>query len=179
MTNLDLFRKKTLTELAKDLDITPFDLARHYGTKDGLPVDLLFEKSDVLRVKKELSLEDWWSPQGPCKDVLLDKSLIDVSMVRTRLRQVASMLLLREGDVHRSDNLLRGFVEGDSELSVQEEKSLITVLLNLLIRSGSIQSVSMSSGLGLVVKENSLLKVIAEGKWPAMILDMIKDLEQN
>ena len=70
MTNLDLFRKKTLTELAKALDITPFDLARHYGTKDGLPVDLLFEKSDVALMKKELSLEDWWAPQGPCKDVI-------------------------------------------------------------------------------------------------------------
>ncbi|MBM74866.1 MAG: hypothetical protein CMK59_05660 [Proteobacteria bacterium] len=179
MTNLDLFRKKTLTDLAKILDITPFDLARHYGTKEGLPVDLLFEKSDLERLKKELQLEDWWAPDGPYSDVLSDNTLRDVSMVRTRLRQVSTMLLQRQGEICRSDNLLRGFAEGTSELSAQEEKSLITVLLNLLIRSGAIQSISMSSGLGLVVKEGSLLQVIAQGKWPAMILDRIKDLEQN
>ena len=179
MTNLDLFRKKTLTDLAKSLDLTPFDLARHYGSKEGLPLDLLFDKGEQDQLRSELSLEDWWSSAGPCVDILNNEVLVDVSMVRTRLRQISAMLLRRSSETHRSDNLMRGFSEESSELSIQEEKSLITVLLNLLIRSGAIQSVSMGSGLGLLVKDNSLLESISKGEWPAVILDRIKDLEQN
>ena len=179
MTNLDLFRKKTLTDLAKSLDLTPFDLARHYGSNEGLPLDLLFDKGEQDQLRVDLNLEDWWSVTGPCVEILNNAEFVDISMVRTRLRQVSAMLLRRPSETHRSDNLLRGFSEETSELSVQEEKSLITVLLNLLIRSGAIQSVSMASGLGLLVKDSSLLESISQGKWPAVILDRIKDLEQN
>ena len=45
MNSLELFRKMTLSDMSKTLDVLPFDVARHFGQADGLPVEMLFDLS--------------------------------------------------------------------------------------------------------------------------------------
>ena len=52
MSGADLFEKLTMGQVARWLDLHPFELARILGTVDGgLPRDLRFDDGDVDRLR--------------------------------------------------------------------------------------------------------------------------------
>ena len=60
MSSMDLFRKLTLSEVAQQLQLKPFDIARILGQTGGLPDILLFSDELVADIRKKAGVEIWW-----------------------------------------------------------------------------------------------------------------------
>ncbi|NOY27089.1 MAG: hypothetical protein GXP62_14570 [Oligoflexia bacterium] len=134
MPGVDLFEKLTLGEVARWLDLHPFDLARILGTVDGgLPQDLRFSHGDVDRLRDVAGVETWWTGDLPIADEIRGRALV---------RSLASHLVIRaRGDdwICRADNLFRGLEPAD--------QWVVRRAVNLLIVKGVLVSVSRATGL--------------------------------
>ena len=127
MSSMDLFRKLTLSEVAQQLQLKPFDIARILGQTGGLPDILLFSDELVADIRKKAGVEIWWD-----EDPL---PIEDDNRSRALVRSLAHKLLQHERDggvSTRADNLFRG-LEGADQL-------LIRRAVNQLIREGLLLS---------------------------------------
>lgn len=137
---LDLFRKKTLSDMARGLGLKPFDVVRILAQEgEGLPATLLFEEETILRVREIAGVEIWWDPEAPLP-------VEDSHRSRALVRSLAHKLLAHhqaEAGPTRADNLFRG-LEGADQL-------LIRRAVNQMIREGFLQSLPAASGLHILV----------------------------
>ena len=60
MSTLDLFEKLRVSQIAANLDLHPFEVARLMGQSGGLPRTLGFDESDIERVREMAGVETWW-----------------------------------------------------------------------------------------------------------------------
>ena len=148
--SLSLFRKKTITEVGAELNVHPFDIARHFGQKEnGLPSDMRFDEAQILEIAKGMRIEFWWKGQIQTQDS---------NHARRLIRELARKVLsLEVGKPTRSDNLCRG-LDG-------EEYRLILKTVNTFIMMGILQSVATSDGVDVELVEDAtgVLEGIADG----------------
>ena len=95
--NLQLFRKHSLSSLAKELEMSPFDLVRYLGFNGGLKSDLSFAKDYGPKLYQDMELESWWDSTGEMSEIIL--SYKDVSNVHERRFQQLCAMLLKNPDV--------------------------------------------------------------------------------
>ena len=146
----DMFQKVSIFDIATELDVHPFTVARLYGIQGGLPRDLRFDAKSIEKARKDLALEVYWdgSPMG----------VVDDHASRRLVREFAHRLLAWDFSTFtRADNLYRGLQGAD--------KLLIRGVRNELIRMRILGS--FPSATGLMVKLNpdkrEELDKIAEG----------------
>ena len=160
MNSLELFRKMTLSDMSKTLDVLPFDVARHFGQGEGLPVEMLFDSEDLKRVRQEMGLEMFWDG-SPFQ-------IEDDEPARRLVREFARRLLaLDTGQPSRVDDLARGLVGSD--------KQLINGAVNAMIKLGVLQSIPLSTGLG-VGKLSSGLPVLEKLASGGAVPEMLEQL---
>src|SRR5687768_15590751 len=103
MASLNLFRKLTISDIAAQLGLRPFEVARILGQEDGLPAVEAFPPDAVDQVREMAGVEAWW--EGSSLPVA------DENRSRALVRSLAKKLLDREltsGSTTRADNLFRG-----------------------------------------------------------------------
>ena len=105
--NLQLFRKHSLSSLARELEISPFDLVRYLGFNGGLKSDLSFAKDYGSKLYQDMELESWWDAAGEMAAII--QSYRDVSNIHQRRFQQLCAMLLNKSGCRRLDNLSRGF----------------------------------------------------------------------
>lgn len=158
MADLDLFEQLTLSQIARWLDLHPFDVARVLGHSGALPTRMAFDEGEVDRIRSLAGVETWWDGgQLPIQDDNRGRALV---------RSLAYKLLNRsEGRSTRGDNLSRG-LDGD-------ELALARRAVNQLIREGVLRSVPTPRGLEVEVatEKRPLLETIVDGR------DIPKNLE--
>jgi hypothetical protein len=152
MSTLDLFEKIRISQMAANLDLHPFEVARLMGQVGGLPRTLAFDQSDIDRVCELAGVETWWGSSAP----KIDDDIPGRALVRT----AAQMLIDRNvvGDkTTRADNLFRGLEPAD--------QFVVRRAVNHLIREEVLRSIPTSQGLHLQVDEESVVKLqgIADG----------------
>jgi len=152
MSTLDLFEKIRISQMAANLDLHPFEVARLMGQVGGLPRTLAFEQSDIDRVCELAGVETWWGSSAP----KIDDDIPGRALVRT----AAQMLIDRDivGDkTTRADNLFRGLEPAD--------QFVVRRAVNHLIREEVLRSIPTSQGLHLQVDEAGVGKLqgIADG----------------
>ena len=159
MAEIDLFEKLTLSQVARWLEMHPFDVVRVLATDGALPTRLAFDEGDVDRIRALAGVETRWDggalPVG------------DDNRRRALVRALAQKLVARgEGRATRADNLARG-LDG-------EEAALVRRAANQLIREGLLSSTATARGMEVSVPsaQRATLEAIAEGR------DIPKGLEQ-
>lgn len=151
MAELELFEKLTLSQIARWLDVHPFDIARALGNAWELPSRLSFEETEVDRLRNLVGVETWWDGGA--------LPIQDDSRRRALVRSLAHKLRAREaGRSTRADNLARG-LDG-------EEQSLIRRAVNQFIRDGVLVSTSTARGLEVEVSPESsrVLDALVDGR---------------
>ena len=151
MAEIDLFEKLTLSQIARWLELHPFDIARVLGHEHDLPARLAFDESEVDRIRGLAGLETWWDGGA--------LPLGDENRRRALVRSLGHKLLHRgEGRPTRADNLARG-LEG-------EEQTLIRRAVNQFIRDSVLISTATARGLEVQVnpEHRRLLESVVEGR---------------
>ena len=155
MSKLELFRRRSLLEVARELDIHPFDICRYYGQTDvGLRSELAFRPSELETLRDALGLENWWAVwlathQGSTPDQLVS--------------QLADFLLKMDAlgtSFTRVDNLFRGLVG--------ENNRTMRMVVNELIQLRVLSTTSSSTGL--------MVSLVSEDG-DRRTHDMLKDLK--
>lgn len=146
MSSIDLFRQKNLTEVARALELHPFDLARHLGAKKQLPNRLQMSQEQIADLELELGVATIWAEDGP--------QVHEPNPRRRLLRELAGRLLdANFTRPHRADNWYRGLVE--------EQQLLITQSINHMIELELLQSTSTPAGLHIQINEAARHKIEA------------------
>lgn len=159
--NLQLFRKHSLTSLARDLELTPFDLVRYIGLNGGLKSDLSFAKDETQKFYEDMDLESWWDSAGEMSAIIQAYSEIsDVN--QRRFQQVCAMLLKKSG-CNRVDNLSRGFSKVLSNQERQLEKTRVTVIILYLTQQDVLHVRTTSMGFAVDIAQTDVLERIASG----------------
>jgi hypothetical protein len=101
MANTEMFQKLTLQDLARWLELHPYDIVRILVAADALPDDLRFESGDVDRVRELGGIEAWWAdaPAGAEDEAGLRAALV---------KQLNERGAFGDEGATRFDNLLRG-----------------------------------------------------------------------
>lgn len=152
MSGADLFEKLTIGQVARWLDVHPFDLVRMMGSTDGgLPTDLRLDEAQIDRLRDQAGVETWWSGDLNVSDAVRGRALV---------RSLAAQILSRSASgswVSRADNLYRGLEPADHWV--------VRRAVNQLILDRVLISVARSSGLHVELgpKANEVLGGIAEG----------------
>ncbi len=133
MSSMDLFEKLTLTQVARWLDIHPFELARILGGEERVLPELRFGDDEVDRLRDLAGVQTWWTGDLPVDDAERGRALV---------RSLAYYLVERsDGDdwATRADNLYRGLEPAD--------QWVVRRAINQLIRDGVLVSQSRATGL--------------------------------
>lgn len=152
MSGTDLFEKLTFGQVARWLDLHPFDIARVLAARDGgLPSDLRLDDAQVDRLREMAGVETWWSGEPKAQDSVRGRALV---------RSLAGLLLERAVEpafIGRADNLYRGLEPADHWV--------VRRAVNQLILDGVLVSVPRASGLHIALAEGATatLKGIASG----------------
>jgi hypothetical protein len=136
MAGLELFQRMTIDQVAKVLELHPFEVVRILVADGTLPSDLRLSEGDVERVRARGGLETWW--EGPPPVAAGERA--ERTLVRALARQVVSRGWV-EPKSTRADNLFRGL---DSE-----RQRVLRRSVNALIREGVLAS--HMTAMGLVV----------------------------
>jgi hypothetical protein len=152
--SLNLFRKKTITEVGAQLNVHPFDISRHFGQKEnGLPSDMSFDDDQIATIAEGMRIEVWW--KGEIETT-------DSNPARRLIRELArKVIALKVGEPTRSDNLCRG-LDG-------EDYRLILKTVNTFIMMGILQSVATSDGVDVELSDGSkdvLIGIVDGSKIP-------------
>jgi len=152
MASIKSFQKLSLSKVAAELCIHPFDLIRVLVANDSLPADFRFRSNDIATIRSRTGIETWWTPgmERPADDI----------PERSLLRSLCSQLVARGvigPHTTRLDNLLRG-------LDTAEQVTL-RGLIRGLMEAGLLSSCNTPAGLQVSVVEGReyALTHIAEG----------------
>ena len=151
MAEVDLFEKLTLSQIARWLDIHPFDIARVLGNEGQLPTKLSFDESEVDHIRALAHVETWWDGGS--------LPITDDNRRRALIRSLAWKLAARpDGESSRADSLARG-LDG-------EELSLVRRTVNRFIQDGLLSSCSTVRGLevSVIPSQRATLQAMAEGR---------------
>ncbi len=136
MAGLELFQRMSVEQVARWLELHPFEIVRILVADGSLPSDLKLDANCVERVRVAGGLETWWdgppAPRG------------DEPPVRALVRALFARLLDRgyvEPKLVRADNLFRG-------LDAEHQRALRRSV-NALIRGGVLTSAMSATGLTL------------------------------
>lgn len=143
MAGLELFQRMTMDQVAKVLELHPFDVVRILVADGTLPSDLRLSETDVERVRARGGLETWW--EGPPPVVAGERP------ERTLVRALVKQLLARgwvEPKSARADNLFRGL---DTD-----RQRVLRRAVNALIREGVLASHMTSMGLVVSAKSSAV-----------------------
>ncbi|HJN75489.1 MAG TPA: hypothetical protein QGF58_16285 [Myxococcota bacterium] len=149
---LDKLSRLSLTAVARELAIHPFDLIRILVAEKRLPETLRFEPGDVETIRRIGSIETWWTEEtARCEDDVAERGL---------LRDLSAQLVER-GIVGlnstRLDNVLRGLETG--------EQLVVRALVQQMVSMGQLKSRHTPRGLHVSVVEGREYAVadLAEG----------------
>jgi len=103
MTGVDAFRKMTVGQVARWLELHPFDVVRLLAAEGVFPRDLQLDTSHVEAVRRRGGLETWWEGRpaevpGEAYPRTLGKALVRQLLDRGVVEPTAT----------RDDNLFRG-----------------------------------------------------------------------
>ncbi len=133
--NSALLRKLRVHQIARWLEVHPYEVVRTLVQADALPPDLRLDTADVERVRTAAGLETWWEPGGvPASD----EELLAVLVQRLLAR------ITRGSAPTRSDNLFRGL---DPQRQVFLRRAV-----NQLVRLGYLDIVMTASGLCVTLR---------------------------
>lgn len=104
MAGIELFQKMTLQDLARWLEVHPFDIIRVLIHDSSLPDDLRFNAPDVDRVRALGGIEAWWS--DPPEDDGQG------SYAASLAAELLAREIIGESASTRFDNLFRGLAPG-------------------------------------------------------------------
>lgn len=138
MAGLELFQRMSVEQVAKWLELHPFEIVRILVADGTLPSDLKLDANNVERVRVAGGLETWWDgPPAPSGAESPDRAL-----VRAMLRR-----MLEKGNVEpkvvRADNLFRG-------LDIENQR-ILRRAVNALIREGVLASSMSAMGLTVAI----------------------------
>ncbi len=150
--DLALLRKLRVDQVARWLEIHPFEVVRALVQVDALPADLRLDTDAVERVRTSLGLETWWDgTELPHDDPALIAALI--VHLTSRLGVIgdsnlpATSAVVRRPLSTRSDNLFRGL---DPERQVFLRRAV-----NHLVRMGYLDIVMTAAGLSVTLRPES------------------------
>ncbi len=156
MSGLELFQRMTIEQVARWLELTPFEIVRILVADGSLPSDLRLDSANVERIRVAGGLETWWEgPPAPSPHEHAHKAL-----VRALLNQVAQRGYVRPNFV-RADNLFRGL---DSE-----HQKVLRRAVNALIKEAVLHPQMSATGLTLALDESRLGQVrqfVSDGTGP-------------
>lgn len=138
MAGLELFQRMSVEQVAKWLELHPFEIIRVLVADGSLPSDLKLDASNVERIRLAGGLETWWegAPE-PTPGEAPTRGL-----VRGLLRKVLEKGYVEPRAV-RADNLFRGL---DSE-----NQRALRRAVNALIREGVLSSSMSATGLTVAI----------------------------
>lgn len=146
--DLALLRKLHVDQVARWLEIHPYEVIRALVQQEALPVDLRLETQHVEQVRKFLGLETWWDGADVPKH--------DGELIAALIQRLTSRLAVI-GDPQdagpprplstRSDNLFRG-LDPDKQLFLRRA-------VNHLVRMGYLDIVMTAAGLSVTLRPDS------------------------
>lgn len=143
MSQLAVLRKRTVSSVAHQLDLHPFEVVRLLTAADALPRDLRLEAAHVERVRVTGGLETWWEVPPP--------TVAGEPRARTLARLMVGRMIER-GVVSprstRADNLFRG-LDPDAQIVLRRAA-------NVLIKEQLLTSRMAAEGLVVGVAPASL-----------------------
>jgi hypothetical protein len=140
MAGLELFQRMTVEQVAKWLELHPFEIVRILVADGSLPADLRLDASNVERVRAAGGLETWWEGPPP---VAPGQNAAQAT-VRQLLLKVLDKQYVEPRTV-RADNLFRG-------LDAEHQRGLRRAV-NALIREGVLISSMSATGLTVAIAE--------------------------
>lgn len=160
----ELFYRKSLSDIAAQLDVHPFDIARMMGLREsGLPAELHFDTKDTKEIASELRLEIWWAEPIQIEDGHHQRRLV---------REFARKLVTADlSQPTRADNMYRGLEGSDF--------ALIRSVLNTFITLNVVQSVQTLTGIDISLVEGPATQKVLEdivnaSKFPKQLEELIQ-----
>jgi hypothetical protein len=133
MSGVEMLQRLTVSDVARWLEVHPFDIVRILVATGGTPHDLRFETEDVDRIRKMGGLEVWWQEGEP--------TLVPDREQECMLRAMASRMLEKEiggPRTTRLDNIFRGLESKRQQLARE--------LVQILLQHGWLATVSTETG---------------------------------
>lgn len=138
MSGVDGFRRLTVGQVARRLELHPFVVVRLLAAEGAFPRDLQLDETHVEAVRRRGKLETWW--EGRPAEVAGE------SFARTLGKALVRQLLDRgviEPSATRDDNLFRG-LDSDAQM-------LLRRAVNLLIKDQFLTTRMAAEGLMVAV----------------------------
>lgn len=156
MAGLELFQRMSVEQVAKWLELHPFEIVRILVADGSLPSDLRLDAANVERVRAAGGLETWWEgPPAPIGGQTAAQSIIRQLLLKVLDREYV------EPRAVRADNLFRG-------LDAEHQRGLRRAV-NALIREGVLVSSMSATGLTLAIaaaRAADVRQFAAEGTGP-------------
>ena len=146
MAGLELFQRMSVEQVAKWLELHPFEIVRILVADGSLPSDLRLDAANVERIRAAGGLETWW--EGPPAAVAGQTSA--QTIIRLLLAKVLEKDYVEPRSV-RADNLFRGLAD--------EHQRGLRRAVNALIREGVLVSSMSATGLTLGIAAARLAEV--------------------
>jgi len=138
MAGLELFQRMSVEQVAKWLELHPFEIIRILVADGSLPSDLKLDAGNVERIRIAGGLETWWEG-APSTD---EGEAPARALVRGLLKMVVEKGYVEPKSV-RADNLFRG-------LDAESQRNLRRAV-NALIREGVLASSMSATGLTVTI----------------------------
>ncbi len=167
MSGIDLLQRLSVADVARWLEVHPFDILRILASEDALPADLRFESEDVDRIRASGGLEVWWQEGEPN----LDPDNQGASMFRA----LAGRMLEKEVGGPRTtrlDNLFRG-LEADRQ-------RIARGLVQALLQHGWLATVSTDRGTHVTItpgRMGQMASIAQGGEVPDDLAGTLADLK--
>ena len=156
MSGLELFQRMSIEQVARWLEVHPFEIVRILVADGSLPPDLRLDAANAERVRLAGGLETWWEgPPVPSPGEHADRTL-----VRALLQQMVERGCVTPKFV-RADNLFRG-LDADHQRVLRRA-------VNALIKNAVVHSAMSATGLTLAIDASKLPQVrqfALEGQGP-------------
>lgn len=138
-SHLSLLRKLRVDEVARWLEVHPFDVVRSLALTRTLPADLRLDTQHVDRVREHGGLEVWWDGADIPED--------DGRLLAGLIARLLTRLTVPSGPprLTRADNLLRGLEP--------ERQAFLRRAVTQLVRQGYLDIRATASGLGVTLRQ--------------------------
>ena len=156
MSGLELFQRMSIEQVARWLEVHPFEIVRILVADGSLPSDLRLDAANAERVRVAGGLETWWD--GP--PVASPGEHPERTLVRALLHQMVERGCVTP-KFARADNLFRG-LDADHQRVLRRA-------VNALIKNAVVHSAMSATGLTLALDATKLAQVrqfALEGQGP-------------
>ena len=162
MAGLELFQRLSVDQVARWLEVHPFEIIRILVADGSLPSDLKLDSANVERIRLVGGLETWWeAPPTPMAGETQQRAL-----VRTLCGEI-----IAHGGVEptfvRADNLIRGLEA--------PHQAVLRRAVNALIKEGVMVSTTSTTGLMVAVAAGRAAEVRTFGEGGGGPVDRLWD----